>query len=82
MRMKDNKALRLLIVIPTLLDAASAVRYFKAELPLFMNSAEIVGVTASVFVYQQCPSFLERLFLEGRGDIISPQQGFVKLNAD
>jgi cyclo(L-tyrosyl-L-tyrosyl) synthase len=62
--------------------AQSAVRYFKAELPLFMNSAELVGVSSSVFVYQQCPSFLEKLLLETRGEIISAKQGFVKVTTD
>jgi cyclo(L-tyrosyl-L-tyrosyl) synthase len=59
-----------------------AVRYFKAELPLFMDSAALVGTASSVFVYQQCPSFLERLLLERRGDIISAKQGFVKVTTD
>lgn len=60
---------------------ASAVRYFKAELPLFMNSPDIVGVHSSVFVYHQCPPFLESLFQTRRGALISERQGFVKVTA-
>ncbi len=58
-----------------------AVRYFKAELPLFMDSAALVGANSSVFAYQQCPPFLEKLLLERRGDIIRARQGFVKVTA-
>ena len=57
----------------------SAVRYFKAELPLFMNSPAITGVSSSVFVYHHCPSFLKQLLMTKRGDMISEQQGFVKV---
>jgi len=59
----------------------SAVRYLKAELPLFINSPAIVGATSSVFVYHQCPPFLEDLFQTRRGDIVSGRQGFVKVTA-
>lgn len=59
----------------------SAVRYFKAELPLFMNSPALVGVGSSSFIYHQCPPFLEYLFLKRRGDIIDERQGFVKITA-
>lgn len=57
----------------------SAVRYFKAELPLFMNSPAIVGAPSSVFSYHQCPPFLEPLFQTRRGEIVSERQGFVKI---
>ena len=57
----------------------SAVRYFKAELPLFMNSPALVGVNSSVFVYHQCPPFLEELFKTKRGNFINERQGFVKV---
>ena len=54
-----------------------AVLYFKAELPLFMNSPRLVDVRSSVFVYHQCPGFLETLLHDKRGEIISADQGFV-----
>lgn len=60
---------------------ASAVRYFKAELPLFMNSPALVGVNSSVFVYHQCPPFLEELLNTKRGGFINERQGFVKVTA-
>ncbi len=58
---------------------ASAVRYFKAELPLFMNSPAIVDAASSVFIYHQCPPFLERLLLTKRGSLVNERQGFVKV---
>jgi len=57
----------------------SAVRYLKAELPLFMDSPAIVGASSSVFAYHQCPPFLEELFQTRRGEIVSEGQGFVKV---
>ena len=59
----------------------SAVRYLKAELPLFMNSPAIVGASSSVFAYHQCPPFLEELFQTRRGEIVNQRQGFVKVTA-
>ncbi len=60
---------------------ASAVRYFKAELPLFMKSPALVGVNSSVFVYHQCPPFLEELLNTKRGCFINERQGFVIVTA-
>lgn len=60
----------------------SAVRYFQAELPLFMNSPKLAGVNSSVFVYHQCPPFLEQLLQTRRGDVIDENQGFVKVIAE
>jgi len=60
----------------------SAVRYLKAELPLFMDSPAIVGASSSVFAYHQCPPFLESLFQTRRGEIINERQGFVKVIKD
>ncbi|GAB4530922.1 MAG: cyclo(L-leucyl-L-leucyl) synthase [Parvularculaceae bacterium] len=54
----------------------SAVRHFKAELPLFMDSAAIAGVASSVFAYHQCPDFLRSLY-ETRDAGLRPNQGFV-----
>lgn len=54
----------------------SAVRYFKAELPLFMDSAAIAGVESSLFAYHQCPDFLRSLY-ETRRAGLRAKQGFV-----
>ncbi len=56
-----------------------AVRYFLAELPLFIDSAGITGARSSVFAYHQCPAFLAALLQDRRGEIISARQGFVKV---
>jgi len=40
----------------------SAARYFLAELPMFVNSASILGKESSVFCYHNSIPFLERLF--------------------
>jgi cyclo(L-tyrosyl-L-tyrosyl) synthase len=39
-----------------------AVRYFLAELPLFIDTPAIVGAGASVFCYHQPPAVLRRLY--------------------
>ncbi|GHE39178.1 hypothetical protein GCM10018771_19570 [Streptomyces cellulosae] len=38
------------------------MRYFLAELPLFLDTPRIAGVAASVFCYHQVPVFLDDLF--------------------
>ncbi len=60
----------------------SAMRYFKAELPLFMNSPGLIDTNSSIFAYHQCPGFLETLLHNMRGDVVSERQGFVVLTAD
>ncbi|WP_443060083.1 tRNA-dependent cyclodipeptide synthase [Streptomyces sp. NBC_00444] len=47
---------------PTLEQLRSAGRYFLAELPLFLDTPRIAGVSASVFCYHQVPAFLDDLF--------------------
>ncbi|MBC9730802.1 tRNA-dependent cyclodipeptide synthase [Streptomyces sp. TRM68367] len=47
---------------PTQEQLRCAVRYFLAELPLFLDTPRIAGVTASVFCYHQVPAFLDDLF--------------------
>lgn len=54
-----------------------AVRYLLAEIPLFLDTAAIVGSTSSVFVYHQCVPFIERLVSGGFGCKRNPSQGFV-----
>lgn len=55
----------------------SAVRYFLAELPFFIDSAQITGASSSLFVYHQCPAFVRQLLNEKRGEIVSERQGFL-----
>ncbi|MFI8499638.1 tRNA-dependent cyclodipeptide synthase [Streptomyces sp. NPDC085524] len=50
-----------------------AVRYFLAELPLFVDTPAIVGAGASVFCYHQPPDVLRRLY--GRRLSLSPAPG-------
>jgi cyclo(L-tyrosyl-L-tyrosyl) synthase len=47
---------------PTVEQLRSAVRYFLAELPLFLDTPRITGVRASAFCYHQAPGFLADLF--------------------
>lgn len=62
------------LTLPTL---ESAVRYLLAELPLFMDTAGIVGASGSVFCYHQCIPFLESLFHNRFPVTVGPMQGFV-----
>ncbi|MGW5054297.1 tRNA-dependent cyclodipeptide synthase [Actinokineospora sp. NPDC004072] len=62
---------------PTRAQLRHAVRYFLAELPMFIGAVEVVGARSSVFAYHQRVGFLERLY---RGELSwkpLPGQGFV-----
>ncbi len=64
---------------PTREQLRSAVRYFLAELPMFIGTVAVAGVGSSVFAYHQRVGFLERLY---RGELSwrpLPGQGFVVL---
>ncbi|MFC0542508.1 tRNA-dependent cyclodipeptide synthase [Kutzneria chonburiensis] len=67
---------------PTERQRLLAVRYFLAELPLFLDTPGIVGVSSSVFVYHQRVSFLERLYLGSLARRPVPAQGFLVLSAE
>ncbi|WP_063824460.1 tRNA-dependent cyclodipeptide synthase [Streptomyces sp. CdTB01] len=54
-----------------------AVRYFLAELPVFLDTPAIVGADASVFCYHQPPPFLYRLYRSELTCQPAPGQGFV-----
>lgn len=54
-----------------------AVRYFLEEMPLFMNSASIVGTYSSLFCYHQCPTILRSLYEDRSDGIMSDSQGFL-----
>lgn len=53
-----------------------AVRYFLAELPLFVDTPAIVGAEASVFCYHQPPDVLRRLYAGELAWRPAPGQGF------
>ncbi|MBT2395367.1 tRNA-dependent cyclodipeptide synthase [Streptomyces sp. ISL-100] len=53
-----------------------AVRYFLAELPLFLDTPSIVGAEASVFCYHQPPDVLRRLYSGELGWRPAAGQGF------
>ncbi|WKX69384.1 tRNA-dependent cyclodipeptide synthase [Streptomyces sp. XD-27] len=53
-----------------------AVRYFLAELPMFLDSSSIVGAEASVFCYHQPPDVLRRLYAGEFGWRPAAGQGF------
>ncbi|WP_018694280.1 tRNA-dependent cyclodipeptide synthase [Algicola sagamiensis] len=56
-----------------------AVKYFLAELPIFLSSAEIFEQTSAVFCYHDHPTFLKNLFRTKSWDLVSEQQGLVTL---
>lgn len=55
----------------------SAARYLLAEIPLFLDTAGIVGKESSVFCYHQCVRFLDELFNERLAISPSIAQGFI-----
>ncbi len=66
---------------PTPEQLHGAARYFLAELPLFADTAGIVGTASSVFCYHQCIPFLHRLY---RGELAwkpAAGQGFAVLTS-
>jgi cyclo(L-tyrosyl-L-tyrosyl) synthase len=48
--------------VPDEWQVEGAVRYFLAELPLFVDTPTVVGAGASVFCYHQPPEVLRRLY--------------------
>ncbi|EWM10567.1 tRNA-dependent cyclodipeptide synthase [Kutzneria sp. 744] len=66
---------------PTERQRLLAVRYFLAELPLFLDTPGIVGRPASVFVYHQRVEFLNRLYHGELARRPDPAQGFLVLTA-
>jgi len=54
-----------------------AVRYLLEEMPLFMDSAGIVGVTSSVFCYHNCPNVLRSFYEDRSFGQINECQGFL-----
>ncbi|MGW5433396.1 tRNA-dependent cyclodipeptide synthase [Streptomyces sp. NPDC004059] len=58
-----------------------AVRYFLAELPLFVDTPAIVGTEASVFCYHWPPPLLYRLYQRELACHPAPGQGFVVITS-
>ncbi|MGW0762669.1 tRNA-dependent cyclodipeptide synthase [Streptomyces sp. NPDC002814] len=65
---------------PTLEQLRSAGRYFLAELPLFLDTPRIAGVSASVFCYHQVPAFLDDLFHHRLSLRPAEGQGYLRLS--
>lgn len=63
--------------LPTQEQLLLAVRYFLAELPLFVDSAGIAGTSASMFVYHHRVNFLERFYRNELSWSPVPGQGFL-----
>ncbi|MFE0172350.1 tRNA-dependent cyclodipeptide synthase [Streptomyces sp. NPDC059002] len=64
---------------PTPRQLRCAVRYFLAELPLFLDTPRITGVGTSVFCYHQVPAVLDDLFHRRLALRPAPTQGYVCL---
>lgn len=58
-----------------------AVRYFLAELPLFIDTPSVVGTGTSVFCYHQPPAFLRRLYQRALNWHPAAGQGFAVVDA-
>ncbi len=61
---------------PEEMQVERAVEYFLAELPIFVDTAAVVGAETSVFCYHQPPEFLRRLYGRELSLHPAPGQGF------
>jgi cyclo(L-tyrosyl-L-tyrosyl) synthase len=66
--------------VPTPEQLRLAVRYFLAEMPLFLDTPRIANVTSSVFCYHQVPHFLDELFHRRLTLRPADGQGYVRLS--
>ncbi|ALV38603.1 hypothetical protein AS200_16960 [Streptomyces sp. CdTB01] len=64
---------------PTHEQLRGAVRYFLAELPLFLDTPRITGTVASVFCYHEVPRVLADLYRHRLALRPAPNQGFCRL---
>lgn len=64
---------------PTEEQLFGAVRYFLAELPLFLDTPRIAGTAASVFCYHEVPQVLADLYHHQLAMQPAPTQGFCRL---
>lgn len=58
----------------------TAVKYFLAELPLFLNTPKILDTPSSVFMYSDIPEFLKNIYKQKL--YAAPKQAFLKLVLD
>ncbi|MDR3031418.1 MAG: tRNA-dependent cyclodipeptide synthase, partial [Holosporales bacterium] len=59
----------------------AAVKYFLAELPLYLNTPEILNVSSSLFVYKDLPSpFLQNIYNDNL--LVSPGQGYLTVKIE
>ncbi|MEM1168125.1 MAG: tRNA-dependent cyclodipeptide synthase [Cyanobacteria bacterium P01_H01_bin.35] len=56
-----------------------AVKYLLAELPLFFNSASVLGKKEAVFCYRNCSLFIQTLF-EINDSIVLNNQGYIVID--
>ncbi|MFF2511294.1 tRNA-dependent cyclodipeptide synthase [Streptomyces sp. NPDC058086] len=66
---------------PTQEQLRGAVRYFLAELPLFLDTPRIAGTAASVFCYHEVPQVLADLYHHRLSLHPAPEQGFCHLHS-
>jgi cyclo(L-tyrosyl-L-tyrosyl) synthase len=61
-----------------------AVKYFLAELPLYLNTPEILNVSSSLFVYKDLPTdFLNKIYNNGPfSSLLSLKQGCLAIQFD
>lgn len=59
-----------------------AVKYFLSEIPLFTNTAAIVGKSSSLFCYHQRVKFLEMFFDGKLNHKPAAHQGFIVISAE
>jgi cyclo(L-tyrosyl-L-tyrosyl) synthase len=75
---KDNSA----CVDETVLNLA--IKYFLAELPLYLNTTDILNVNSSLFVYKDLPTdFVNKIYNNGPfSSLLSLKQGYLAIQID
>lgn len=56
-----------------------AIRYLLDEMPFFIDTPSILGVSTSMFIYHQIPGFIDYLYNHMSKKITSISQGFMKV---
>jgi cyclo(L-tyrosyl-L-tyrosyl) synthase len=57
-----------------------AIRYLLDEMPLFINTPQILNLETSMFVYHQLPEFINYLYNTASYNILSKNQGFIQVS--
>jgi cyclo(L-tyrosyl-L-tyrosyl) synthase len=65
-------------------DLYTAVKYFLAELPLYLNTPDILDINSSLFVYKDLPKdFLNKIYNNGPfSSLLSLKQGCLSIQLD